>query len=536
MSTTSQTVQLGDSIGNVYQEAVSQVQTNDGHQIHIFYAANVLSGVNTVTAKFSGLNNHPWLAIFEYSGVATANPLDVTSATQGSGPAASSGNPVQTHAENELVFSGVGLPSSSSAMINAGSGFSMESQDINTPGSRAGVEDQTTASVGAVAGTFALSGDANWTVAIATFTSAQLRISTTFLPQAVQGVFYKASVQATGGVAPYSWSINGSLPSGLSLGAAGVISGTPTSTGNYSFSIQATDAQGHTATQPLQIQVSSPQAPIFLVQSAAAAGNAVPTLSQSFPTANTARNLIIAFVRMSTTSQTVQVSDTRGNVYQDAVQQGQSIDGHQTHIFYASNIASGPNTVTASFSDTNNHPWLAIYEYSGVDPVAPLDKTAHAEGSGSVANSGATQTTSSSTELIFGGVGLPASSTETVAADSGLTLLQQDPPTDHSRAANEQAIVSTVGSYSSSFTLSAATNWTAVLATFLPPAPAHAQLTASPANIDFGTLASGSSSTQSITVTNVGTASASITQLTTSGTGFSASGITLPYNLAPNAT
>ncbi len=297
-----------------------------------------------------------------------------------------------------------------------------------------------------------------------------------------------------------------------------------------------TDTQGNTATQTLQIQVSAPQTPISLVQSASAAGSGVSILSQSFPTANTAGNLIIAFVRMSTTSQTVQVSDTAGNVYQEAVEQAQSLDGHQTHIFYAANITSSVNTVTASFSAVNNHPWLAIYEYSGLDRVAPLDKTAHAEGASSLANSGVAQSTSSSPELIFGGVGLPASSTQTVTADSGFTLLQQDAPPDNSRAANEQMIVNTTGSYASSFTLSGVANWTAVLATFLPPAPAHAQLTPSPATVDFGSITSGSSSTQSITVTNVGTASASITQLTASGMGFAVGGLNVPYNLAPNAS
>lgn len=536
ISTTSQTVQVSDSAGNVYKEAVSQIQSDDGHQIHIFYAANVLSGVNTITANFSGVNNHPWLAIFEYSGVAAANPLDVTSAAQGNSIAASSGDPVQTRTANELVFAGVGLPSSSSATINAGGGFSLESQDTNTPGSRAGVEDQITTSTGPVAGNFSLSAAENWTAAMAAFTSSQLTISTASLPQGVQGAFYKATIEASGGATPYAWTINGSLPSGMSFDASGVISGTPTSTGSYNISVQVRDAHGNTATQPLQIQVNSTPAPIFLVQSSSGAGSGVSTLSQAFPTANTAGNLIIAFVRMSTTSQAVQISDTSGNVYQDAVQQAQSADGHQTHIFYAANIASGVNTVTVSFSETNNHPWLAIYEYSGLDPVSPLDKTAHAEGFGSAVNSGSTQSTSSSPELIFAGVGLPASSAQTVTADSGFTLLQQDAPPDNSRAANEQVIVNTTGSYASSFILSDATNWTAELATFRPPAPAHAQLSTSLASVDFGSITSGSSSTQSITVTNVGTASASITQLNESGTGFSASGLNVPYNLAPNAS
>jgi hypothetical protein len=55
--------------------------------------------------------------------------------------------------------------------------------------------------------------------------------------------------------------------------------------------------------------------------------------------------------------------------------QTQINDGHQTHLFCARNIAGGPNTVTATFSGTNNHSWLAIYEYSGLSTTAPLDRT-----------------------------------------------------------------------------------------------------------------------------------------------------------------
>ena len=537
MSSTSQTIQVTDSLGNVYRDAVSQVQNDDGHQIHIFYAANVLSGANTVTSTFSAINNHPWLAIFEYSGVATSNPLDVTSSAQGTGTLASSGNTAPTGAANELVFAGMGLPSGSSVAMTAGTGFAVESQYTGTPGSRAGAEDEITTSAGSFAGTFSLNGTSNWTAVVATFSSAQLMITTSSLPQAVQGTPYNAALTATGGAPPYTWSMSGSLPPGLTFNSAGGISGTPTSSGSYSVVVQVTDAQGNTATQSLSIQVNSHDTnAIALVQSSRAAGSGVSSLSQAFSTPNSAGNLIIAFVRMSTSSQTVQVTDTLGNVYADAVSQVQSDDAHQTHIFYAANIAAGANTVTASFSGINNHPWLAIYEYSGLDPSTPLDQTAHSQGSTSSANSGATQATSSARELVFGGVGLPASTTQAVAADTGFTLLQQDLPPDTSRAANEQDIANSVAQYAASFTLSGTTNWTAVLATFQPPAPAHAQLVANPASIDFGSITAGASSTQSITVTNTGTASASITQLTETGAGFSADGLTVPYSLSPNAS
>lgn len=58
-------------------------------------------------------------------------------------------------------------------------------------------------------------------------------------------------MSVAGGTAPYSWSLSsGALPSGLSLSAAGVISGTPGASalpGNYTFTLRAADvnSRGH---------------------------------------------------------------------------------------------------------------------------------------------------------------------------------------------------------------------------------------------------------------------------------------------------
>ncbi len=202
---------------------------------------------------------------------------------------------------------------------------------------------------------------------------------------------------------------------------------------------------------------------IALVQANAIERTGVGSLSVAFASNNTARNLIIAFVRMSSSSQTVQVTDSAGNTYTDAVSQVQTTDGHQVHLFYSKNIAGGANTVTATFSATNNHPWLAVYEYSGLSTTSPLDKTAHAQGSGSSVNTGPTATTASAPELVFAGTGFVYNYTGTVTAGSGFSLGQQDAGT--SRAATEAAVVASTGSYSGSFSLSASTNWSAVLAT-----------------------------------------------------------------------
>ncbi|MDQ6665602.1 MAG: S8 family serine peptidase, partial [Acidobacteriota bacterium] len=203
---------------------------------------------------------------------------------------------------------------------------------------------------------------------------------------------------------------------------------------------------------------------IALLQSTAVQGSGVTSVSASFPAANTAGNLIVAFIRMSSATQTVAVTDSAGNTYADAVAQIQTADGHQVHIFYARNIVAGANTVKASFSSTNNHPWVAIYEYSGLSAANPLDRTAHGQGNSSTSNSGATAVTSTANELLFAGTGFPYSYAGTAGAGSGYTLQQQDTAT--SRGATETMAANTVASYSGTMSLSSSTNWSAVFATF----------------------------------------------------------------------
>jgi len=74
-----------------------------------------------------------------------------------------------------------------------------------------------------------------------------LVITTTSLPNGTLGSVYPgATLQATGGILPYTWSITvGTLPAGLTLAPNGAISGTPTgtTTGTSTFTVQVTDSE-----------------------------------------------------------------------------------------------------------------------------------------------------------------------------------------------------------------------------------------------------------------------------------------------------
>lgn len=86
---------------------------------------------------------------------------------------------------------------------------------------------------------------------------APLQITTTSpLASGQQGVAYSATLTATGGTAPYTWSVSaGAPPSGMTLSSAGTLSGTPAASGPVSFTVKVTDGAAQTATAPLQMTI-----------------------------------------------------------------------------------------------------------------------------------------------------------------------------------------------------------------------------------------------------------------------------------------
>jgi hypothetical protein len=85
-----------------------------------------------------------------------------------------------------------------------------------------------------------------------------LAITTTGLPEGRRDQPYSTTLAASGGVAPYVWSIvSGSLPNGLSLNAAtGTIAGTPRQHGTFRFTVRLSDTSGATAQAMLQLRIS----------------------------------------------------------------------------------------------------------------------------------------------------------------------------------------------------------------------------------------------------------------------------------------
>src|SRR5262249_2544780 len=71
------------------------------------------------------------------------------------------------------------------------------------------------------------------------------------------GVPFQFAPQATGGKAGYTWSIDGTLPTGLTLDAAtGAISGTPAAPGTFAVKLTVKDSLGLTTTVDFPLTVA----------------------------------------------------------------------------------------------------------------------------------------------------------------------------------------------------------------------------------------------------------------------------------------
>ncbi len=105
-------------------------------------------------------------------------------------------------------------------------------------------------------------GVANFTVQTNANSGGSLVVTTLSLSNGVIGVYYDQQLNAEGGSPPqpggYSWSLySGSLPDGLNLQSGGFITGTPTSPGMSSFTVQVDDQNGDTTTKGLSLTISS---------------------------------------------------------------------------------------------------------------------------------------------------------------------------------------------------------------------------------------------------------------------------------------
>jgi hypothetical protein len=186
-----------------------------------------------------------------------------------------------------LVVDAPAIVLSSAALPNPTVAVSGYSQTITATGGNAPYTYAVTAgalpagmsfsSAGVLSGTPTAGGTFNFTVTATdsttggTYTGSRaysltvnaptIVVTPTTIPGATRGFAFSRTFSATGGVGTYSYSVSaGALPAGTTLTAAGVLSGTPTVTGTFNFTVRATDQSTgsgpYSGTVPVTLVVS----------------------------------------------------------------------------------------------------------------------------------------------------------------------------------------------------------------------------------------------------------------------------------------
>jgi hypothetical protein len=151
------------------------------------------------------------------------------------------------------------------------------------------------------------------------------------------GVLYSGvTFTASGGTGPYSFSYVGTLPPGLILSSGGVLSGTPTTAGAYSFTIITTDANSVIGSQAYSLVIGQ------ATSTAAVASSANPALAQSAVT-------FTATISAAAGTPTGTVNFLDGTT---VLGQGTLSGGVAT--LTTSSLAVGSHTITAVYSGSTN--------------------------------------------------------------------------------------------------------------------------------------------------------------------------------------
>ena len=213
----------------------------------------------------------------------TSLPAGTVGATYSSAVAASGGSTPYT-------YSAGNLPSGLS--INSGTGTITGTPAQNSVGTWSAtvkVTDSTQPS--------SQSATASLSIKIGATPPAPLAVTTSSLPGGTAGSPYPSTtLQASGGVSPYTWSLgSGTLPTGLNLAAGGAISGTPAVAGSYPLTFVVTDSSPtpQTAKAMLTLTISGSQTPVLTLTTTTLAD---ATLNTAYSATVTASGGVLPYV------------------------------------------------------------------------------------------------------------------------------------------------------------------------------------------------------------------------------------------------
>jgi hypothetical protein len=169
----------------------------------------------------------------------------------------------------------------------------------------------------------------------------QLGVITTSLPEGTNGLEYSQTLIADGGQTPYVWKLaSGSLPKGLTLTTAGLLSGEPAVGGTFNFTVEVVDADSAVSTQPLTLDIYTPD-------------HTPPTITITSPKTGTKTSNEVVNVT-GTAKDNVAVADVQVSVDGGDWTNATSLNDW-TNWTFSADLVSGTNTISAYAVDSSGN-------------------------------------------------------------------------------------------------------------------------------------------------------------------------------------
>jgi PKD repeat protein len=380
---------------------------------------------------------------------AAAAPPVITSATSASGTVGTAVSYQITATNAPTSYGAAGLPAGLS--VNSGTGL------ISGTPTSAGTSTVTLSATNGAG-----SGNATLTLTIAAAPAPAITSATT--ASGTVGAAFSYQITATN--APTSYGAAG-LPAGLSVNSGtGLISGTPSSAGTSTVTLSATNGGGTgSATLTLTVATNSGTPPVALVQKASSITTGAASINTAFPSGVTSGDLIAVGVSGWPNAGTITVTDSLANVYTRAASVQLTSGNSFTALFYAKNIKGGADTVTVAGAASGTQLSMVIAEFSGLDPVSPLDASAGASGSGNAPSSG-NMTPTTAGDLVIGSNTHDATTVTTAGSGFSMIAIATEDGNTHQSLASEYALGASGSPQPAIFSLAATAPWAQVGAMF----------------------------------------------------------------------
>jgi hypothetical protein len=182
--------------------------------------------------------------------------------------------------------------------------------------------------------------------------------------------------------------------------------------------------------------------------------------------------VVAVSAKTSSTSITANISsvtDSAANVYTKVVEDpSPASDRYSLSIWVAQNVPVTSNlTITANAPlGTTEYITLAAHEYAGLLTIGSIDRSNHAKGTSTTANSGTTAITSESHELLLGAFMYEQNSlVSNSTAGSGYTKRQSYYNGTYVPLVSQDRIVSATGTYNATLTWNRSNTWHAAIVT-----------------------------------------------------------------------